>query len=320
MSDSNYPDTGHRGVFFGIDGGGTNSRIALTDNGGKVLARAGAGSTNIYSVARELVFDNLSLLLDSALKAAGLNKSDLAAGCIGSAGLGREGEQKIFRGFFDTLLGPEFPVKLCTDGEILLCGGLENLEGYCLIAGTGSIALGRSREGRMVRAGGHGYMLGDEGSAAWIGRTAIARILRSLEKRDLPTEMLDPVLQAAGLTESGDFIQYVHHDADKAKIAALAPIVRAAAGKGDPLALDILRDGADELALLVRSVMLQSPWICRRELVLAGGVLEHDEILTQKLKEVLAGQYPDLSISAPKGSALEGACMLALATGCDCRR
>jgi len=298
--------------FFGIDGGGTHSRLALVDKAGKVLARSEAGSTNIYSVTKDEVFANISTLLDSALKSAGLNKRDIVTGCFGSAGLGRAEEQKLFRDFFDSFFGKGFPVKLCTDGEILLCGGLENLEGYCLIAGTGSIALGRSQAGELVRSGGHGYMLGDEGSAAWIGRTAIARTFRSLENRDIPTGMLPLILEATGLTQSGELIKYVHHDADKAKIASLAPVVRQAAQKGDALALDILRTGAEELALLVKSVLGQSPWIKRKELVLAGGVMEHDEVVTGRLKEILAKEFPFLAVSAPKGTALEGACMLAL--------
>jgi N-acetylglucosamine kinase-like BadF-type ATPase len=303
--------------YFGIDGGGTHSRLALTDHNGDIIARSTAGSTNIYSVSKEEVFQNISQLLSSVMETAGIKKLDLAAGCIGSAGLSREKEQKLFREFFDKLLGTEIPVKLCSDGEILLCGGLNKLEGYCLIAGTGSIALGRSITGGLVRSGGHGYLLGDEGSASWIGKSAIARILKSLEKRDLPTGMLDDMLRAAGLELPGDFIQYVHHDADKAKIAALAPVVSAAARNGDPLALDILRIGAEELTLLVKSVVEQSPQIQNRELVLAGGVLEHDEITAAKLKENLAMDFPDLAVSSPKKTALEGACKLALNLGSE---
>jgi N-acetylglucosamine kinase-like BadF-type ATPase len=263
-------------------------------------------------VSKEEVLSNLTILLDSVLKQAGIEKHHLAAGCLGSAGLGRKEEQTVFRAFFDTLLGVNFPVKLCGDGEILLCGGLDNLEGYCLIAGTGSIALGRSISGELVRAGGHGYMLGDEGSAAWIGRSAISRVLRSLEKRDLSTNMLLEILKKASLSHSDELIRYVHHDADKAAIGTLAPVVTVAARKGDLLALDILREGAKELTLLVKSVISRSPEIKRRSLELAGGVMEHDEILTGMLTENLAADFPDLEVFSPKGSALEGACMLAV--------
>lgn len=304
MSDNCY--------FFGIDGGGTHSRIAITDKDGNVIAGSKAGSTNIFSVSKEEIFKNLSLLLDSSLDAASLKKQDLKGGCIGSAGLSREKEQKLFREFFNELLGARFPVKLCGDGEILLCGGLDSFEGYCLIAGTGSIALGRTADGVLVRAGGYGYLLGDEGSAAWIGKTAIVRALRSLEKRDIPTGMLSVLLEAAGLTRHVDFVQYVHHDADKAKIAALAPLVTAAARSEDALALDILRVGADELTQLVKSVVEQSPQIQNRKLVLAGGVMEHDEIVTGRLKENLARDFSALTVASPKRTALEGACSLAI--------
>jgi N-acetylglucosamine kinase-like BadF-type ATPase len=155
-------------------------------------------------------------------------------------------------------------------------------------------------------------MLGDEGSASWIAKSAIIRILKSIEKRDLPTCMLDEMLKAAGLKSHDDFIKYIHHDADKAKVAALAPVVSENARNGDPLALDILHTGAQELTLLVKSVIEQSVHIQNRELVLAGGVLEHNEIITAKLKENLAKEFPDLMVFYPKKTALEGACKLAI--------
>jgi N-acetylglucosamine kinase-like BadF-type ATPase len=297
--------------FFGIDGGGTHSRLALIDQNRKVLARVEAGSTNIYSVTKDEARANLEALLDEGLMTAGLRKDDLGAGCLGSAGLGREKDRALFREFFRAILG-ETPVKLCSDGEILLCGGLDSLEGYCLIAGTGSVALGRTAGGELFRAGGFGYMLGDEGAAAWIGKTAIARVLRSAEGRDLPTAMTGEILRAAGLEQSEDLIRFVHHDADKARVAALAPIVTRAGQRGDALALDILAAGAAELTLLVRSVLERSPRIRNKALVLAGGVIEHDEIVTGKLKKSLAEEFPYLKVTKPSGSALDGACLLAL--------
>jgi N-acetylglucosamine kinase-like BadF-type ATPase len=298
--------------YFGIDGGGTHSRIALVNPEGEELARFEAGSTNIYSVNKEAVFENLSALLDGVFEKAGLGKTDLAGGCIGSAGLAREDERALFRSFFDRLVSPSFPVKLCTDGEILLCGGLEASEGYCLIAGTGSIALGRAADGRLVRSGGFGHLLGDEGGAAWIGQKAVSRLLRSLEDRDLPTGMADDVVGFCKCSSPQDLIRYVHHEAGKAEIAALAPLVTEAAQRGDPLALDILHGAAAELSLLVKSAVTRSPWINNPVLVLAGGVIEHDEIVRRKVTELITKEFPGFTLQRPRKSALEGACFLAL--------
>jgi len=299
--------------FFGIDGGGTRSRIGICDAKGKLFARLEGSSTNIYSVTEEEVFENLKSLVTEVLQQAGLTKKDIASGCVGSAGLGRTREQKLFKRWFEIIL-PKVPIKFCTDGEILLCGGLRRLEGYCLITGTGSIALGRRKDCSLVRAGGLGYLLGDEGAAAWIGRCAVARSLRSLEGRDLPTSMLPAILGEVSLKEPQDLVCWIHHDADKAKVAALAPIVTEASRQCDELALDILKTGAAELALLVKSVIERTPDISNKELVLAGGVIEHDEILSGNLKDILTRDFPDIAVLNPKGSALDGALLLARET------
>jgi glucosamine kinase len=299
-------------MFFGIDGGGTRSRIAVVDQNLQVLGSAVGGSTNIYSVTKDEVFQNLTTLIDTVCARISIDRTAFTAGCLGSAGLGRPKEKVLFQEFFSRLLGDLVPVHLCTDGEILLCGGLQALEGFCLVAGTGSLALGRVLEGPLVRAGGLGYMLGDEGSAWWIGHEAIARTLRSVEDRDLPTSLLPILLKACSLQEPQDFIAYAHQQATKAEIAALAPLVTAAATKGDALALAILQQAAQELAVLVESVVQRSPGVSNQELVLAGGVMEHDAIVRERLVSILQKRLPGLRVGPPRGTALEGACLLAV--------
>ncbi|MFA7118327.1 MAG: BadF/BadG/BcrA/BcrD ATPase family protein [Sphaerochaetaceae bacterium] len=295
---------GHAG-FFGIDGGGTKSRIRIIDATGNTLAQGIGGSTNIYSVSSQTVFDNLKTLLEAAVNQT--TDMQLAGGCIGSAGLSRDPEKKLFSSFFQQLI-PNVPVKLCSDGEILLCGGLLANEGYCLIGGTGSLALGREKEGTIHRAGGYGYLLGDEGSAWWIAHEALSRSLRSAERRDLPTSMLSALLEACALKDPSELIEYVHHIAGKADIARLAPIVTTFALQGDKLANDILEKGTEELVKLVESVQNES--IGNHELVLAGGVLEHDQVVLRLLKQRLALRLPHLEIIKAKGTALDGACLL----------
>jgi len=119
-------------------------------------------------------------------------------------------------------------------------------------------------------------------------------------------------MQACNLLEPQDFIAYAHQKATKAEIAALAPLVTAAATSGDALALDILQQAAWELASLVESVVKRSPGISNQELVLAGGVMEHDPIVRKRLLSILQERLPDLRAGPPRGTALEGACLLAV--------
>ena len=289
--------------FFGLDGGGTQSRLAVCDSTGTILKEVYGGTTNLYTGKSEQVALNLKALFSQVEQ-----YFPFAGGCIGSAGLGREREKVLFREMFSTLL-PTVPVYLCSDGEILLVGGLAGLEGYALISGTGSLALSRSSDGSLKRAGGYGYLLGDEGSAYWIAHQALMRSLRSLENRDLNTRMLPSLLEGCSLSKAEDLIAYVHHQATKADIAKLAPLVTVFAKEGDLLANDILQCAAKELVALV--VAVQNPAITAKELVLAGGVLEKDPIVRPLFEEALKKALPELQIIKARGSALYGACLLA---------
>ena len=291
---------------FGIDGGGTRSRLAVVDDQGRVVYTAFSGSTNLYTGKPEQVEENLKKLLHEASQS-----FTLTGGCIGSAGLGRTKEKAQYKALLDRIL-PSVPVYLCSDGEILLVGGLGSLEGYALISGTGSLALSRSTSGNLKRAGGYGYMLGDEGSAYWIAHQALIRSLRSYEKRDLRTGMLASLVFALSLSSHDDLIAYVHHQATKADIASLAPLVTEHAHKGDDLANDILSCAAKELVSLVLSV--QNPEIRTQELVVAGGVMENDDVVRPLFEELLKEELPELCIIKPRASALEGACLLSRTT------
>lgn len=299
-------------IGFGIDGGGTRSRLLLFDvNSLEVLSRSEGGPTNPHSAGMDSAWQHVEQLLQSGCREMGLSISDLACGCLGSAGLGREQEQAAFRSFFARLMPA--PVHVCTDGEILLVGSTGSMEGYCLIAGTGSFALGRNQQGQVVRSGGLGHMLGDEGSASWMGWQAVRRALRSLEGRDLATGMLPALLSHFDAGNKEALIPLFHQHFDKAQTAAAAPLVLKAAAAGDLLALDILEQAAQELYRLVNSVIRQQPHD-QITLSLAGGLLERDTPLQAALLKQIKAAHPDARVSiARHQDAAKGACMLAAA-------
>ena len=64
--------------------------------------------------------------------------------------------------------------------------------GVALIAGTGSVAFGRAADGRTIRCGGWGYLLGDEGSGYAIGRAALRLAPRRFRSRPLTLNSPSP--------------------------------------------------------------------------------------------------------------------------------
>lgn len=300
-------------MIFGIDGGGTSTRIRICNEQGQELSYQKGKSSNIYSVGEEAALDNLKTLIQAACSQANLPIHALTSGCIGSAGLQRAYERELFQSFFEQLL-PSAAVRLCTDAEIMLVGGLNDLEGYSLTCGTGSIAMGRSREGKLIRAGGLGYMLGDEGSALWIAYEAIKRSLRSIEHRDLPTGMLPQLLHHFGLKESSDFIHLMHNEFDKSSIAAACSLVFDAMHAGDVLAQDIIKTAIRELVKLVQSVMLSLP-LGDARLVLGGGIFENNMYFFDAFAEALQRIEGAPEAIRPLRSAEYGALLLAQQQG-----
>ncbi len=92
--------------------------------------------------------------------------------CLGMAGVDRARDAEIIRGILRRI-GHRAQVIVVNDALIALEAGVPGMPGTVVIAGTGSIAYGRNAEGRGARAGGWGYVLGDEGSGYWLGRLAL---------------------------------------------------------------------------------------------------------------------------------------------------
>jgi len=312
---------------FGIDGGGTSSRIRAESLSGTLLYQGSAGSTNLNASDARSVKEVLRLLVSDAL-ASGLAPADCRSGFIGSAGVDLEQDrQTMARALADAFHGAASRVRPAADqrlaapafaagndAEPALVGALGELEGFLLIAGTGSIALGRALSGEQVRAGGWGHFLGDEGSAFWIAFEAIKRGIRASEGRDVQTTLLESALQHFGLPDAQSLIPFTYANFNKASIASFAPRVAGSAAAGDVLACDIMEHAVKELATLAVSVFdtlgkrMGSP-----KLSLYGGLLEKNAWLNTQVAARICAARPALAIVEPRGDAQSGACRLARA-------
>ena len=144
------------------------------------------------------------------------------------------------------------PVHVTGDADPARCGAFLGAPGIVVIAGTGSVALGWDGE-RFADAGGHGFVLGDEGSAYWIGREAVRAALRFHEQVG-GSELIYRTVTQATVPDLDVLIGEVNaHPAERGRLATLAPAVTAIAGY-DPEAQRIVRYAAEHLAALAESI------------------------------------------------------------------
>jgi glucosamine kinase len=301
---------------FGIDGGGTSSRLRIEAPDGELIYRSESGGTNLASNLPETVSANVATLFAQAYASeAGLERAGCIAGFAANAGVGNDCSRESFAALVRKATGLACPVSAGNDAEAALVGALGDTEGLLLIAGTGSIAYGRLRDGTHARAGGWGHILGDEGSAYRIALDAVGRSLRSLEGRDLPSALHAGALAFFGAAEPLDLIPIFYGGfLDKAVVARFARKVGEARDRGDELALDIFDRAVRELAGLVASVESQLGTRLRsRRIALCGGLLENDSTFRAELARRLAETSPSVAIVEARADAATGACALARA-------
>ena len=157
---------------IGIDAGGTKTLCLLADGEGRILSSARGAGANLQG-AGELQVEKV--LHETMEEAIGSRDIVPAAICLGIAGVDREEDHTIVRGIMKRS-GYKARVVVVNDALVALETGAPGAPGVVIISGTGSIAYGRNARGEAARAGGWGYMLGDEGGGYWIGRAALRRI------------------------------------------------------------------------------------------------------------------------------------------------
>lgn len=277
-------------VFLGIDGGGSGCRAAVCDAAGRILGRGQAGPANIASDPAG-ARDNLQAAAGAALAEAGLpGPGALRATVMGLAGANLGGAVADLV----TAL-PYAPLQVVSDAVTAVAGALGDRDGIVAAMGTGSV-LAVARAGTVRLYGGRGFLLGDEGSGAVLGRRLMAEALRAEDGFAEMTPLLAQVLQDLGGAEGVIALALRGTPAD---FAAYAPRVAAAE---DPAAVRLMAAASDEVAAMIDALQARDGPL---PVVFLGG-------LGPVYAARLAGRWPML---AAAGTGLDGALVLARRAG-----
>jgi len=300
-------------LVFGADGGGTKTSAILATREGKVLSRCQAGASNPNSVGVEEAAAVVWGLVRACCQEAGHTPGEIEAAALGIAGAGSPAiRDRLLAALRKTLQEHEIAIAhlvLESDARIALEGAFSGRTGAIVIAGTGSVVLGKTPQGEIVRIGGWGRVLGDEGSGHWIGLEAARLVTQQLDALEPAGLLCRSIIERFDWATREAVIVAVYQQ--EFPLASIAPLVLDACERGDALARSILERGADLLAgqLAVAAGRIQA----RGEVgvVFLGGLIDHDTIYAHILAERLAETGARLRIQAAELSPVEGAVLMA---------
>jgi N-acetylglucosamine kinase-like BadF-type ATPase len=268
-------------TYIGVDGGGTKTRLLIQQDAGE---------------PRYLEFDQTIRFLENGFEVGaarfidlmqgidGLDINDIASISIGLAGAGLEEEQRRYEQAIKSRLHGLVSVSVQSDSTLSLGAAFPDGPGIIVIAGTGSVAIGRTEDDAVIRVGGWGRLLGDEGSGHVIGLNALKHYARVIDGRDEHSKLfsalnkeltsrlqVDPrelrtAIARSELTPS-EFAKLVFDTSD------------------DEISSEILADAADDLAELITTCAGLLHY--RGTVYAIGSVIQNPEMM-QRVGEVIA--------------------------------
>jgi len=226
----------------GFDGGGSTARLAIATPTGEVVFRQEARGINaIDNPDWQVEYEKL-------FTAAGDYMTYVQSACFGISGWGEIAERSAaVSSWLRVRLGCH--IRIMNDVELAHRAFFADKAGILLLSGTGSMALGRTKEGEFIRVGGFGHILGDEGGAYWLGQRALMRLARESDGRAQKSAFGEALSKRLGINLSLESIMNWLNGGQhmRSHVATVSAILDEMAERGDPVAKTLLVDAAKEL-------------------------------------------------------------------------
>ena len=267
-------------AVIGLDIGGTKTRGVRFEDG-TAVADESVGSSNVQNVSREEAALHLAELF------ARIGGGTVAQVYAGAGGIDTDEDAAALA----ALIAPHVPdarITVVHDSRLLLAAGGAST-GVAVIGGTGSAAWGRNSRGEEARAGGWGYLLGDEGSGYWLGREAVRHSLRRMNQGLEPDELTTALLASCGVDDPNKLIALFHSpDTGRRYWAERARLVVDAAADGHAASQELVDQAGRDLAALalqtVRKLGIDGP------VILGSGLGMNVARLQESFRNALAAE------------------------------
>ncbi len=301
---------------IGIDSGGTNYRLKACDLEGNELGYYVGIPANHYSVQGQALLDRINSNIDGLLATFNGRREDAAYILCGTTGVDSDEDALSLHNVYSSLDGFNCPVKVINDAELAhytVTGGY----GVLLISGTGAIAFARSRDERSARAGGWLFtIMGDEGSGAWVTRTALRYLGRFYDGAIPRDELVTMLEREVNVSDRNGLNCLASRMGTKPwYVPSLGYVVDSAAKIGNKAAISIMQRAAREVFNIVVDVV-NSLKLDEAEpdfnLGLWGSNILKSKTMLDFFLSLVKEKYPKAVICFPEKESIDGAVELAL--------
>ncbi len=297
-------------LVLAVDGGQTSTLALVATYAGQVLGAGLAGPSNHFHEpgGPERLERALSQSIAAALQQAQCTADQVMHVCLGMTGAVEQAKDIVSRLFPGCALQAHF------DMVTALAGASIAQPGVVVIAGTGSIAYGRLENGRDARAGGWGYLFGDEGSAYRIGCAALQAASHAADRRGPPTALLQDIPAYFQMPSLRAVREAVYTPAiQRPQIAGLAAVVAQAASAGDRVAAVLLDQAGRDLAAAALAVIAQLDRLdSGMNVYTTGGVFRAGRLLLDPFKAAIRARSQASPVQEASFNPAVGALFVAL--------
>jgi N-acetylglucosamine kinase-like BadF-type ATPase len=263
---------------IGVDGGGTKTTAALSNLKGKILKEIEIDSTNPNKIGFERAIFNLRKLI---LKISKNKKIKVAyLGLAGGLERDKEKREKIKKELQKSF---DFPIFVDGDQKIAFLAGTDEKDGVIVIAGTGAIAMGWKGK-KVAISGGWDWLIGDQGSAFWVGKKVLEEIGKALDGRRKDFELRKFIFKKLRIKKEIDLYKNFYCENFVTRVALISKFVDEFSKKGDRFSKEILIEAAKEVSKMAISVIKKLNFAKEKfPIVLVGGMFK-SKIFREKIE------------------------------------
>ena len=279
-------------LYLGVDGGGIKTTAIVANEKGKVLAKTVGGSIDYKTIGLTAARNNLKLIINELCDRC--NETVFRCACIGSSALSGRATSKETNNLTVNIIEAE---KIIMDSSIFTAMECMLGKGPCALAisGIDSMVAARNEKGKMSKAGGWGYLLGNEGSGYAIAIDAIRYAIRAYEGSEEPTKLVEDMLEFFDVFSPSELRDKFYDPiSERGKISAFAGRVFSCASAGDAAARKIVTEHARMLAGTTKSLLKTFP--DDTVIGLWGGVFVNNRMFRNEFAAAMLEQNESYSI------------------------